>query len=133
MKGLEFDDFALAEKDTKISKFTVWFDKDQIYGVRAVYSIPGGSDVAGKEHLSVEHKDQIGCQAFEIDADDRIAVVSGKHNKFIGYLKIATAKGVTHEFGNENSKNSTTPFMFDIETNEQPSVLFGALDKIGNY
>ncbi len=131
VKGLEFDDFAVSEKDVKISKLTVWFDKDQIYGVRAVYSIKNGSDIAGAEHLAVEQKNDLTCQAFDIDVDDRIAVVSGKYKNFIGYLKFATAKGKTHEFGDENGKNSTTPFIFDIETNEQPSVLFGAFDKIG--
>lgn len=128
----EFDDFSVISRDSKISKLTVWFDKDQIYGIRAVYTLPDGSDVAGKEHLLVDQKDKVACQAIEIDADDRIAVVSGKYNNFIGYLRVATAKGVVHEFGDESGKNSVQPFLFDIETNETPAGLFGALDKASN-
>ena len=82
--------------------------------------------------MQVEQKDKINCQAIEINEDDRVAVISGKFKNFIGYLKVATAKGVTHEFGNENGKNSEQSFLFDVETNEQPTILFGALDKAGN-
>ena len=52
----EFDDSALVDKDAKISKLTFWYDKDQIYGVRAFYSMSNGSDIAGKENLQVENK-----------------------------------------------------------------------------
>lgn len=127
----EFDDIQMIDKDCKISKLTFWFDSDQIYGVRACYSIEnGGADVIGQEHLIVENKEGLQCQSIEVDSDDRIAVISGRHKNFIGYIKIATLKGVQYEFGSEDGKNSAQSFMFDFETNEHPSVIYGGLDKI---
>lgn len=130
-KTQEFDDFSVVGSEAKISKLTVWFDQDRIYGLSAVYTLPNGTEIAGKEHLRLQDRDKVMARAFEIDADDRIAVVSGRYKNFVGYLKIATAKGMIHEFGSETGKNATEHFIFDTEANEAPSVLFGALDKTG--
>lgn len=120
------------DKDAKIAKLTVWFDNDQVYGLQAAYRAPDGAEIAGKEHLAVENRDQLESRVFEIAADDRIAVITGKYKDFIGYLKVTTVKGNTQEFGYENGTNSVQPFIFDLEPAEFPSHVFGALDAKGN-
>lgn len=79
----------------------------------------------------VEQKDNLECQVIQVEAGDRIAVITGKYKDFIGYLKIATVKGKTQEFGYENGKNAAQPLIFDLEANENPTLVFGGLDSIG--
>ena len=96
-----------------------------------MYTLPDGNDVNGNEHLRVVDKSQLKSGSIEIAQDDRIAFVTGKYKNSLGYIKIVTAKGNTHEFGNPSGPNAEHEFTFSIEAKEQPVSVFCALDKIG--
>ena len=97
-----------------------------------MYTLPDGNDVNGNEHLRVVDKSQLKSGSIEIAKDDRIAFVTGKYKHSVGYIKIVTAKGNIHEFGNLSGPNAEHEFTFSIGAKEQPVSVFCALDKIGN-
>ena len=126
----EFNDDNISQ-DKRLNHLTVWYDDNHIYGLKANYSLDGGSDASGTEHLQVADKNQLKSGSIEIDADDHITNVSGKYKHTVGYLKIVTASGKTQEFGNVNGTETEHEFVFDIKVKERPISVFGALDKIG--
>lgn len=125
----EFNDDKVETENGKISKLTFWYDDKNIYGLKAFYTLANGNDVAGEEHLSVRDKSQLKASAIEIENDDHIAHITGKYKDFVEYIKIVTAKGVIHEFGNQN-ESEAQEFMFEMESDEHPILVFGALDTL---
>lgn len=124
----EFSDKQAKDQGTKISKLTFWYNDNEICGFKAFYTLDNGNDVAGDEHLHVKDKNSLKSSAIEVDTDDHIAHITGKYKQFVEYIKIVTAKGSIHEFGNLR-ENGSEDFTFDLETDEHPVSIFGALEK----
>lgn len=126
----EFNDEKIPQGQ-KLNRITFWYDDNRIYGLKAYYSLPNGSDMPGKEHLKVSDKAKLKSGSIELATDDHISHIMGTYKQSVGYLKIITAKGKTHEFGNLKGNNVDHDFVFDLEAKEYPVSIFGALDEFG--
>ena len=59
--------------------------------------------------------------------DDDIKCISGSYSHSLSFLNFETLKGVTKEFGNQATTNTTKNFTINIGPEDHPTMIFAGL------